>query len=89
MDQLKPDHHLPAHDINWTEGAGQPTGIFWLDGRCVMATHGTAAEAHLLEAGAIAVATLRFGPDFIEGTRPGARVERTGVPLVRKAWRPS
>lgn len=87
MEERKPGHYLPARDIDWTAGAGQPAGVFWLDGRCVMAAHGTAAEAHLLEAGAIAVATLRFDRDFLEGRRPGARIERVGIPLRRAGWR--
>lgn len=71
MDQDSPRHYLPARDIDWTGGAGQPAGIYWLDGRCRMAAHGTPAEANLLAAGAIHIATLRFEPDFLEGRRPG------------------
>jgi hypothetical protein len=63
-------------DINWTAGAGQPAGIFWLAGRCVMAAHGTAAEDRLLDQGAIPVATLRFDPDPIETVHRTGRVER-------------
>jgi hypothetical protein len=63
-------------DINWTAGVGRPAGIFWLDGRCVMATHGSAAEERLLDLGAVPVATLRYDPDPVERVHRSGRVER-------------
>lgn len=70
-------------DINWTAGVGQPAGIFWLGGRCVMAAHDTAAEQRLLELGAILVGTLRFDADPLETVHRTGRVERVD------AWRAS
>lgn len=66
-------------DINWTAGVGQPAGIFWLGGRCVMAAHDTAAEEHLLGLGAVLVGTLRFDADPIETVHRTGRVERIGA----------
>ncbi|HEX6309379.1 MAG TPA: hypothetical protein VFZ69_14380 [Longimicrobiales bacterium] len=63
-------------DINWTAGIGRPAGIYWLAGRCVMATHGSAAEERLLGVGAVLVATLRFDPDPLERVHRSGTVER-------------
>ena len=76
----KPKSELIVRQIAWSRGSDQPAGIFWLEGRCVMAGHGTAAESGFLEAGAIPVATLAFEPDPREGRRPGAVVERVALP---------
>ena len=76
-------------DINWTAGAGQPAGIFWLGGRCVMATHGTAAEERLLDLGAVPVATLRFDDDPIETVHRTGRVERMLVNRASREYQPS
>jgi hypothetical protein len=66
-------------DINWTAGVGQPAGIFWLGGRCVMAAHDSAAEQRLLDLGAILVATLRFDADPLERVHRTGTVERIGA----------
>lgn len=71
-DYEKPKYEQPVDDINWTAGVGQPAGMYWLDGRVVMAAHGSPAEARLLDTGAALVATLRFDADPLE------RVHRTG-----------
>jgi hypothetical protein len=63
-------------DINWTAGVGQPAGIFWLGGGCVMAAHESAAEERLLELGAVLVGTLRFDTDPLETVHRTGRVER-------------
>lgn len=63
-------------DINWTAGVGRPAGIYWLGGRCVMAAHGSQAEARLLGFGAVLVATLRFDPDPVERVHRRGAVER-------------
>jgi hypothetical protein len=34
-----PKYEHPIYDINWTAGAGQPAGMYWLDGRILMAAH--------------------------------------------------
>jgi hypothetical protein len=66
-------------DINWTAGVGRPAGIFWLCGRCVMATHETAAEERLLELGAVLVGTLRFDADPVETVHRTGRIERVSA----------
>lgn len=63
-------------DINWTAGVGRPAGIFWLGGRCVMATHESAAEERLFELGAVLVGTLRFDADPRETVHRTGQVER-------------
>lgn len=77
----RPGFEQYEDDIHWTGGVGRPAGIFWLDGRCVMATHGSAAEDRLLERGALPVATLRYDPD------PRERVQRDAtVARVPSTW---
>ena len=76
-------------DINWTAGAGQPAGIFWLAGRCVMAALGTAAEDRLLDLGAIPVAILRFDRDPVETVHRTGRVERLHVALASREYQQS
>jgi hypothetical protein len=75
-DYEAPKYEQPVDDINWTAGAGQPAGVYWLDGSTVMAAHGTLAEWHLLRRGAVLVATLRFDPDPLERSHAGRTVER-------------
>jgi hypothetical protein len=72
----KPKIEQLLDEINWTSGVGEPAGVYWLEGRSRIAAHDSAAEARLLEQGAILVATLLFERDPREGTRPGSRVER-------------
>ena len=75
-EEIEPDHILDIHDRQHESVVGRPAGIFWLDGRCVMAAHDTAREEGLLAIGAILVGTLRFDPDPLESVHPGATVER-------------
>jgi hypothetical protein len=70
----KPKYEYPIHGLNWTAGAGQPAGIYWLDGESIIAGHESDAEAYLLAAGAVLVATLRFDPDPTEKTHRGRTV---------------
>ena len=76
-----PGFELFQDDINWTAGVGQPAGIFWLGGRCVMAAHDTPAEQRLLERGAVLVGTLRFDADPLETVHRSGTVER--MPAAR------
>lgn len=69
----KPDYEFPIDWQDWCTGAGQPAGIWWLEGRTWYAGFGSRAEAKLIEAGAFHVATLQFEPD------PRERVRRAGV----------
>lgn len=71
----KPRYEYPIRGLNWTAGLGQPAGIYWLDGRSVLAGHGSDAEAYLLAQGAILAATLRFEPDPLEKNHRGRRIE--------------
>lgn len=75
-EDIKPKYEHPVDDINWTAGVGQPAGIYWLEGRSVIAGHGTRAESRLLDLGAILIATLRFDPDPLERSHPGRVIER-------------
>jgi hypothetical protein len=68
-----PKYEHPIYDINWTAGAGQPAGMYWVEGRILMAAHGSAAEDALLRLGGILVASLIYSPDPIES------VHRHGV----------
>jgi hypothetical protein len=71
-----PKYEHPVDDINWTAGVGRPAGVYWLDGRSVIATHDSAAESVLLDQGAILIATLRFDRDPLESQHHGCTVER-------------
>lgn len=73
-------------DINWTAGVGQPAGIFWLGGRCVMAAHDSAAEERLLDLGAVLVGTLRFDADPLETVHRRGMVERFSLERVRREY---
>ena len=75
-EDIETNHILDVHDRLHESVAGRPAGIFWLDGRCTMAAHGTRTEARLLEQGAILIGTLRFDPDPLEAVHPGALVDR-------------
>jgi hypothetical protein len=82
-EQAKYEH--PVDDINWTAGVGQPAGMYWLDGRVVMAAHESVAEQRLLLRGALLVATLRFDPDPLERVLHGRRVERVAAGPASRA----
>lgn len=73
-------------DINWTAGVGQPAGIFWLGGRCVMAAHESAAEERLLGLGAVLVGTLRFGADPVETVHRRGTVERMSAEHAQREY---
>src|SRR5262245_23566297 len=75
-DEEKPKYEHPVFGINGTAGVGRPAGIYWLDGKSLIATHGTRAEDYLLELGAILVATLCFDGDALERSHRARRVER-------------
>lgn len=75
----KPLYELPVDDINWTAGVGRPAGMYWLDGRTVMAAHDSPAEARLVGAGAVLVATLRFEPDPVERVHSRGSVRRVSA----------
>jgi hypothetical protein len=70
-----PKYEHPVDDINWTAGVGRPAGVYWLDGRSVIATHDSPAEDVLIGRGAILIATLRFDRDPLEAAHPGRTVE--------------
>jgi len=75
-DDVSPKYEHPVDDINWTAGVGRPAGIYWLAGKSVIAGHGTAAEQHLLDRGAVLIATVRFDADPLERSHAGRIVER-------------
>jgi hypothetical protein len=71
----KPKYEFPFDWQDWCTGAGQPAGIWWLDGRTFFAGFGSLAEARLAEAGAFQVATLQFESDVLESSPPGRTVD--------------
>lgn len=75
-EKLKAKYSYPVRGLNWTAGVGQPAGMYWLEGRTVIAGHGTAAEAYLLAQGAVLAATLRFDPDPAERRFNGRIIDR-------------
>jgi hypothetical protein len=70
-----PKYEHPIDDINWTAAVGRPAGVYWLNGRSVIAAHDSAAELALLGRGAIPIATLRFDRDPLESVHYGRTVE--------------
>jgi hypothetical protein len=72
----KPEYEYPIHGLNWTAGIGQPAGIYWLNGECLIAAHCSDAEQYLLSMGAILVATLRFEADPFERSHAGHQVQK-------------
>ncbi len=75
----KAAYDYPIFGINWTGGIGQPAGIYWLDGHTILAAHGSVAEDHLLDQGAILVATLRFDACIFERSHAGRVVDRVSA----------
>jgi hypothetical protein len=73
-------------EVNWTEGAGQPAGVYWMGGRIKMAAHGSEAEDHLREGGWVLIATLRFDRDPLESTVRGRVIERVASPDIAEAF---
>jgi hypothetical protein len=69
-------YEYPIDDINWTAGVGRPAGVYWLDGRSIIAAHDSEAESVLIQRGAILIATLRFDRDPLESLHHGRTVER-------------
>jgi hypothetical protein len=72
--EIAKDQETPLFGYDWSAGIGQPAGLFWLEGRCIVAGLGTRAEAYLTTRGAVPVGRLHFGRDPLEGRVPGARV---------------
>jgi hypothetical protein len=85
MEYEDPLYCYPLHWINQTEGPGHPAGIYLLDGRTRLAARHSLAERALLEAGALYVATLVFGPSPFEARFPGHPV-RAVAPREMVAW---
>jgi hypothetical protein len=69
---LDRDQENPLYTSHWSAGVGLPAGMFWFDGRCVIAGYGTRAEAWLLDRGAVMLATLRFDAEPAESRRHGS-----------------
>ena len=81
-----PGYEQYEDDINWTAGVGRPAGMFWLDGRIVMAAHETAAEERLLLQGAVLIATLRFDRDPLDGRQRSGHVERRSAAQITREF---
>jgi hypothetical protein len=72
--EIAKDQETPLFGYDWSAGIGQPAGLFWLEGRCIVAGLDTRAEAYLITRGAVPVGRLHFGRDPAEGTVPRAHV---------------
>ncbi len=84
MEPKDPAYEYPVEWINHTEGMARPAGIYLLDGAVRLAARHSAAEASLLRAGALYVATLCFGPSPFERGFSGRAVRATApARLVR------
>jgi hypothetical protein len=81
-----PKYEHPVDEINWTAGVGRPAGVYWLDGRSLIAAHESQAEERLLERGAVLVATLRFDADPLDARRRGRLVERLHAASAASAF---
>lgn len=79
-DELETEYFLDVREHDEAGRPGAPAGIFWLDGRSVIAAHASRGEQRLLDCGAILVATILFGRDPLESTVAGRTVER--VPSI-------
>jgi hypothetical protein len=85
-DELGTEYFLDVHEHQWAHGVGHPAGIYWLNGRSVIAAHSSRAEQVLIDHGAILVATLLFEPDPLEGRHEGHCVERLGRAGLAEAF---
>lgn len=74
----KPKYEFPIDWQDWCTGAGQPAGIWWLDGRTFFAGFGSLAEARLAAAGAFHVATLQFESDVIDSRQRSRTIDPVG-----------
>ncbi len=81
----KDRYEYPVDWINHTEGAGRPAGIYLLDGAVRLAARHSLAEANLLRAGALYVATLFFGSSPFERRFDG-RVVAARAPRQLVWW---
>ncbi len=77
-------YEYPVEWINHTEGVACPAGIYLLDGAVRLAARHSAAEASLLQAGALYVATLCFGPLPFERRFRGRSVQAASP--ARLVW---
>jgi hypothetical protein len=84
-----PGYEYPIHDVNWTAGVGQPAGMYWLQGRIVMAAHASPAECALRQHGAVLVATLRFDADPVETVHRTGAVDRIPAAAAADAFPPA
>ncbi len=85
MEYEDPQYFYPIGWINQTEGPGQPAGIYMLDGSIRLAARHSLAERSLLEAGALYIATVVFGPSPFEARFPGHPVQAV-APRALVAW---
>jgi hypothetical protein len=72
----RPTYDYPIEAINPARSVGQPAGVYWLDGRVIIAAFDSPDEQRLLDAGAVLAAMLRFDSDPRERAHRGRAVER-------------
>ena len=75
MEYRPPKYLFPIPGTAWSQGVGQPAGVFYLDGRCHFATHDSPAAERLLEQGALLIGRVRFDAEPSEGRRLGLALE--------------
>lgn len=81
-----PGYEHPVHDLRWTTGLGRPAGVYWLQGRSLIAAHESPAEAWLVAQGAVLVATLRFDADPLETRHDGRALDPAMPAAVAAAF---
>lgn len=62
MSYERAKYEFPIPDIDRRARADAPAGVFLLEGAWHLAAHDSTAEAELLAAGALLIATLSFKP---------------------------
>jgi hypothetical protein len=75
----RPKYEFPVEGIRRTAGVGQPAGLFLLDGDLHVVARWSAAEADLLERGAIHFANLRFDHEAVGESRAWPPVRPLGA----------
>jgi hypothetical protein len=75
---MKPNHQpqqaVPIPSSAWSQGIEQGAGIYFLDGRCHIAAHGSPGEAALADHGALLIAVVRFDAEATADARAGCSV---------------
>jgi hypothetical protein len=71
MDSIAPKFVVPYQIPSYARGVPPAAGVYFLDGSCHVAGERTAFESHLVERGAVLIATVRFDGGGGEVVPPG------------------